>query len=578
MKINKVEIKNFRSIKNESIIFDDVLALVGENNVGKSTVLRALNSVFNYEQEEIYFHKDNHKHSPQSHFSEILLTFEIVSQNPPQYIKKCMKNQTLTIRFRYSYVTRKRNFTYKTNKIEKIPNEDKVLAYIDEKIQYVYIPVERSIEHIKYNTDSLFKKVISDALSHRTKNRDTVSAKIKPVLKELQNNEFSAIAKKIEDFYLLSHSFRFNIHFDSDIDYKLVLNNISLSIKDNDRGFHLKDCGSGVISTAIIAMHLYLAEMNHSNVVFGIEEPEINLHPQAQKELIANMIKHQNLGQLIITTHSPIIIDQLSHHKIVLVRKSVDDTKHPTSKLTQLKESFYQDNNLKEYQYNQFFSIKNSDFFYSKLVIISESKNDSQVINHILNMYDIDLIKNGITILNLGGVKNFKYPYYLFKELEIPNVLVVDKDLFLPYKNRNKAEDSRDSNGFPEYSKESYLKKFIRKVVKEDTVKFAKFKLVFAENKHGAILDFLEQYNIVCMRYNLECDIIASSKGREEYYNRLGVSGQNKSSEYLLRNRLVDVKKIENMMYVVEKLNKTDLPFSFRRIPKVVNKVLEKCI
>lgn len=54
MKLVSADIENFRSIKKCSIHFNEITAIVGENNAGKSAVLRALNSFFNYEFEEAF--------------------------------------------------------------------------------------------------------------------------------------------------------------------------------------------------------------------------------------------------------------------------------------------------------------------------------------------------------------------------------------------------------------------------------------------------------------------------------------------------------------------------------------------
>lgn len=48
MKIKSITIKNFRSYKNETTIdFDDLTVLVGRNDIGKSTILEALDIFFN---------------------------------------------------------------------------------------------------------------------------------------------------------------------------------------------------------------------------------------------------------------------------------------------------------------------------------------------------------------------------------------------------------------------------------------------------------------------------------------------------------------------------------------------------
>jgi predicted ATP-dependent endonuclease of OLD family len=46
LKIKTVRIKNFRSFKDETILFDDYSCFVGANGAGKSTVLYALNLFF----------------------------------------------------------------------------------------------------------------------------------------------------------------------------------------------------------------------------------------------------------------------------------------------------------------------------------------------------------------------------------------------------------------------------------------------------------------------------------------------------------------------------------------------------
>lgn len=48
MKIESIKIKNFRSYKEETIIrFDNLTVLVGRNDIGKSTILEALDIFFN---------------------------------------------------------------------------------------------------------------------------------------------------------------------------------------------------------------------------------------------------------------------------------------------------------------------------------------------------------------------------------------------------------------------------------------------------------------------------------------------------------------------------------------------------
>ena len=55
MKISKIELKKFRSIEKCLIELNDLNAIVGQNNSGKSAIIRALNCFFNFKDEEINF-------------------------------------------------------------------------------------------------------------------------------------------------------------------------------------------------------------------------------------------------------------------------------------------------------------------------------------------------------------------------------------------------------------------------------------------------------------------------------------------------------------------------------------------
>ncbi|MBE3093539.1 MAG: AAA family ATPase [Actinobacteria bacterium] len=47
MKIEKIEIKNYRSLSDVTICPKDILTLVGRNNSGKSNIIKALDFFFN---------------------------------------------------------------------------------------------------------------------------------------------------------------------------------------------------------------------------------------------------------------------------------------------------------------------------------------------------------------------------------------------------------------------------------------------------------------------------------------------------------------------------------------------------
>lgn len=63
--------------------------------------------------------------------------------------------------------------------------------------------------------------------------------------------------------------------------------------------------GDGVISVIRILLHLYCEERNNPLI---IDEPELSLHPQAQKKLLGLIAGYAQKRQIIISTHSPYFI------------------------------------------------------------------------------------------------------------------------------------------------------------------------------------------------------------------------------------------------------------------------------
>ena len=225
-------------------------------------------------------------------------------------------------------------------------------------------------------------------------------------------------------------SIDFQVGFPADLDYTVLLRTAMISLNEYGQNYLLQDCGSGTKSLAVIAMHRALALLNRTSIVLGIEEPEENLHPQAQKRFILSLKdgRHINETQSIFTTHSTVLVDSLRHDDIVLVRRK-KDKRGFVSEIAQLPDDFWKKYNIEEFKHYQYFNYKNSDFFFAKFIVIGESKNDCQVFESLITP-NIGDKSSDVSYLDAGGINNIIYPYFLMKELRIPNILVVDRDYF----------------------------------------------------------------------------------------------------------------------------------------------------
>lgn len=564
MKIEAIKITNFRSIKNAIVRMHDITAIVGENNAGKTAVLRALNAVLNYEEEEEFFVNYSHRFAPRCN-THINVTFADVPQN---FAEKTVGGK-LTIQFHYTYSSRKKQFAYINAQNEEIVIDDTFLTDLKREIIYVYIPADRTNKDTRWEDGSIFKKLVSSYVAQHTENRDTISTHVRKATDKIHSAALKSLEKEINSLYLQNKSVDFKVDFPSDLDYSVLLSSVVLSMNEYGHNYLLQEWGSGTKSLAVIAMHRANALLNKASIVLGIEEPEVNLHPQGQKKFILTLRdkRHQNETQSIFTTHSTVLVDSLRHEDIVLVRRK-SDNRGFVSDITQLSDDFWQRNNIVEFKHYQYFNYKNSDFFFAKFVVVGESKNDCQVFEKLVNPI-IGNRSTDVSYLDAGGVCNIQYPFFLLRELRIPYVLVVDKDFFFPYLNNNVLDNSRNPNtGLPMYSANmnhnAVLDVLFNTPERRQEIEDA--------NRRGyrAFFEKIKCCGIVSMNYCLEMDLSCSSQARNQYYQLLGMVQADQTQCTLLTSKKKAIKKIENIDYVLENISANALPEGFQKIKNFV--------
>lgn len=570
MILTKVQIRRFRSIEKCDIRINSVSALVGENNVGKSTLLRALNAFFNLEQERPYFFDSSHEYSPQSQ-SRILLVFNSLPND--EEIEEKAYNGELRLELKYLPITKNFSLSYKNPQQQNIPLE--FISKVKEYVDYIFIPPTRSNEELKWQESKAIKRVISVLLKDKFKTRDTVTPRFVDAANYLQRNALDKISKQLTEYYGDRTVFDFDLRFRDDITFLDFLTELDFRINENGSVHHISDCGTGVQSLSIIALYRLLASLQHSNIIIGIEEPETNLHPQSQKQLVKRILSPTSdsvESQVLFTTHSTVLIDALSHASIILFRKENDASRGFKTITSQVRDDFWLHYNIEELQYYKFHNYRNSDFFFSRLIIIVESSTDAEIIKQLLVQRGVDTDDYPVSILNLDGIDNLKYPLYLVLELGIPYVLIVDKDFFIPYMN-DSLEKSRYQNGFPKYSNEYTDEPLIEKIITRRADRATLLQLL--RSNHSRALDLLESHSIICMKYNLETDLVASDTASYLFYEKLHVPDENRNKYELLVNRPKQIKKLKNLTYVVENTPHRNLPNSYKRIKNVLERAVK---
>ena len=121
MKIQKIEIKNYCSLRNLTVYPEDILALVGRNNSGKSNLIKALELFFKAAtrlvNDECFY---NHKTEAPI---EILITFEQLSDWEKKEFKAWMDENKLVVG-REVVCTDTDSYTINNLAITKVPEPE----------------------------------------------------------------------------------------------------------------------------------------------------------------------------------------------------------------------------------------------------------------------------------------------------------------------------------------------------------------------------------------------------------------------------------------------------------------------
>jgi hypothetical protein len=179
----------------------------------------------------------------------------------------------------------------------------------------------------------------------------------------------------------------------------------------------LKNKGDGVISLVGMALLARLRESSGAsfNTVLAIEEPESHLHPKAIHSIREVL---DNIGddyQVIVTTHSPVLVDRLNMSANVIVENSKARIARDVSEIREA------------------LGVKVSDSLsHARLVIVCEGADDEGVLKRALRerspIIETALRSADLSFYPLKGSGNLSYAVAMLQQAIAEPVCILDDD------------------------------------------------------------------------------------------------------------------------------------------------------
>jgi predicted ATP-dependent endonuclease of OLD family len=415
IRITEIQIKRFRSINDITLQINEdynITTICGQNNVGKTNVLRSLSLFFN--KSDFSFKEDVPEYKQMtlgaSIYPMISVKFRDDKKNEQilitkdYNIKKIPDNSTLP----YNIIGKKNNVIIDQKECEKFINSINVFFLPSINISFP--------ETINYLIDDEFLDIEFGNSRMKGKKGEVKEAleSAREILQEILDNLTTSIDPAFKDF---NSSWGIKFVVKKNINrFREILNEEIEFILTDDTHSEIKTKGAGLQRLGHILLNLRIIEKLNAarkNCILIIDEPDIYLHSRLQKKLNDRLKEISNRTQIFLTTHSPLFIDGYKMKNLFLLELSV------TNKFSERKKEF---GNILE---TQLVDLKKDDAIFliketlgiedkDNLIIgnknlIVEGEEDKKYISELVNLFDLPMCN----IIPTGGVTNFvKYLEY----------------------------------------------------------------------------------------------------------------------------------------------------------------------
>ncbi|CCK80749.1 AAA family ATPase [Desulfobacula toluolica] len=161
-----------------------------------------------------------------------------------------------------------------------------------------------------------------------------------------------------------------------------------------------------------------------NSMFFILEEPELYLHPQAQRALFETLTTLADSGaQVSFSTHSSALVDLERYKSICIVRK---DSPTTGTTVCQCTDDIFSGDSKKDFNLSYWVNPDRSELFFAQKVILVEGATEKTVIPFLAQK--IECFKHEYSVIDCGSKNNIPAYCGLLNKFSIPYVAVYDVD------------------------------------------------------------------------------------------------------------------------------------------------------
>lgn len=455
IQLKQLRVHGFRGLDNLEVDFEPTTVLVGTNNAGKTTLLKALqlalSNAFQITDDDFHFtdtitcnkividtlfisvDDEGNKTtefedkwatvfsvdriSIDSEGNQFLAFRTVIEEN---LIRKTYKKKQFIIDEWGEFHNVADGYWYSKN------YEQELSFYFDE-IPFFYLDANRDILDDLKNKTSFLGKILS-SITYNQADRELIENLIKDLNETTidRSEVLTNLAVTLEELDTAMDNPNNTVDITP---FTKKIRDLNKGVKINYSRFSMEYHGMGtrswsslLILKAFILQNMKLAIQNQVAYypIIAIEEPESHLHPNAQKKLYSQI--NDIIGQKIVATHSSYIAGSAMLKEVRSIYK--DTANISVGKFNEA--DFFPEDIRKIYR--QVINTR-GELFFSKLVILFEGETEEQAlpitIKRHLNKGPIEL---GVDFIGVGGSGNYLPFIRFFEAFNIPHLIFSDNE------------------------------------------------------------------------------------------------------------------------------------------------------